>query len=458
MHNDDLFCGSCGLQQSVESSNQNINETPASNTKGKQKKRHIGLWIGAFVLALLIAGGVLYFKGIISIPFGVPSIDTISESCVRVNCYDASDELSSTGSGFCIFDEHIIVTNYHVIDGATARIDIDTEKGKTYDIDSILVYNEDRDLCILHIVDDKTLRPLKTGSTEKLKKGEDVLSISCPQSLLNTVTEGQFSGWLSENAGEVMQISAAISSGSSGGALFNLKHEVIGMTYASYIDGEDLNVAIPIENISKLWKSRSDKKAIAVEDFIEVKAKEIDSDAITMEQLLSNPAKYDGEEVTVMGFVSSVYWFGTGDGDLEIAEIIMVSDPEDIEYAYYDTEDMDFDFSDPSSPYQKDLKNSLQDSDTSLIFGTYTSSDEPDSEAATYVYPGDFIIVTGYFKYGNLNISLGNGEALTLSNCNFFSGDPYYYDDEPIEDLGDYSSFIIAVNNYYYEDLEDYYE
>lgn len=455
MLDDVQFCTSCG-KQFVDASKQ-VDAAPETTVVAPPKKnnRRKGLIAGLVFLALLIAGAYYFLSGGSIFKKEPPSISTLSESCVRVNCYNVLDENVGGGSGFCIFDDHTIITNYHVVDGAVERIDVDTEDGDSFEIDSILAYSEDRDICFLHIADDDRLTPLETGSTETLQKGDDVVAIGSPRGILNTVSEGKFSGWLSEDEGEVLQISTPISSGSSGGALFNSRHELIGMTYASYVDGQDLNEAIPIESISELWKSRSDKSKTSLAKLIKKQAVEIIPDVITMEELLGNPSKYEGREVDVMGYVSSVYWFPSEYDEMDLAEIVLVQDPKDIEKNFYDVDDMDFDISDASSPYQKDLRNNVQDADGALIFGTayFYDTDDPSINSAEYVAPGDLIIVTGYFKNGKLEIEVPDG-TLSLNNCNFLSDDPNEYNGEPVENLGEYTSFILAVNNYSCKELE----
>ena len=106
---------------------------------------------------------------------------------------------------------------------------------------------------------DLGIEPLKLGSSENMLKGEEVVAIGSPLGLVNTVSTGVISGRAKENGGEVIQFTAPISNGSSGGALFDSKGMVIGVTYASYVDGQNLNLAIPIEQVIKLYDEKKEE-------------------------------------------------------------------------------------------------------------------------------------------------------------------------------------------------------
>ena len=72
----------------------------------------------------------------------------------------------------------------------------------------------------------------------------------------NSVSTGDFSGRIPEDGYNVLQFTASISPGSSGGALFNENGEVIGVTFASYTNGQNLNLAIPINIVTEIYNNR----------------------------------------------------------------------------------------------------------------------------------------------------------------------------------------------------------
>lgn len=121
------------------------------------------------------------------------------------------------------------------------------------------------------------LSPLTLGDSTITKKGDHVYAIGSPLGLSNTISDGILSGRLvQEDMGgmEMLQISAPISSGSSGGALINDNYEVIGITFAGFSEGENLNLAIPIEEAVALKESGMSE--LTMEDFYALNHEEHD--------------------------------------------------------------------------------------------------------------------------------------------------------------------------------------
>ena len=96
----------------------------------------------------------------------------------------------------------------------------------------------------------------------KVQKGEKVVAIGSPLGLMNVVSTGIFSAYNNVDGITDIQFTASISSGSSGGALFNNKGEIIGITYASYEAGQNLNLAVPVEFVEALWKEKSENRVM----------------------------------------------------------------------------------------------------------------------------------------------------------------------------------------------------
>ena len=160
-------------------------------------------------------------------------------------------EGSVQGSGIIIGADGTIVTNYHVIDGASS-IKLEFDDGTWYEgAVYIQDYSAAEDLAVLKI--DKTgLTPAKLGDSDQVRVGEKVVAIGSPYGYFNTVSEGIVS---SVRGGEI-QTTAAISHGSSGGALFNGKGEVIGVTSAGVDVAQNLGFAIPINEVKALDQKR----------------------------------------------------------------------------------------------------------------------------------------------------------------------------------------------------------
>jgi serine protease Do len=150
------------------------------------------------------------------------------------------------GSGFMIHESGIGITNYHVLKGNKNSI-IKTAEGIEYRIIKILEKSapEKLDYAIFK-VDNKghTFKYLSIA-TQETKIGEDVFVIGSPRGLENSLTKGSISQYRENNR---IQFDAAVYFGSSGGPLFNMNGEIIGIT-TSIIEGAALNFAINIQAI-----------------------------------------------------------------------------------------------------------------------------------------------------------------------------------------------------------------
>jgi serine protease Do len=147
---------------------------------------------------------------------------------------DEPRRVNSLGSGFIIDPSGIVVTNNHVIDGAD-EISVILNDGTK--LKAELVGKDDKsDIALLRVHPDKPLRAVKFGDSDKLRLGEWVIAIGNPFSLGGTVTAGIISARHRDiNSGpydNYIQTDAAINRGNSGGPLFNLSGEVIGINTA----------------------------------------------------------------------------------------------------------------------------------------------------------------------------------------------------------------------------------
>ena len=290
------------------------------STKAVKKKPILAICITVFLAVVLVGIGLfLYPQGdekdneeiVETLPFSqdTAAIEAADASVVKLFCYDYERELAATGSGFVAFDGKTIITNYHVMTSAyTCKIS--TNQDISYDVARILCYSKEQDIAILELVKDTGLQPLTLGNSSIIKKGETVVAIGSPLGIKNTVSNGILSGRLMEDNMDVLQFTAPISSGSSGGALFDDNGNVIGITYASYIDGQNLNLAIPIELVNDLYKAKGAAKnvgAICIEEnpYIVHIEKYKYVPVVTVADLKNNPQKYDNKVVKVVDYVSS---------------------------------------------------------------------------------------------------------------------------------------------------------
>ena len=158
---------------------------------------------------------------------------------------DATGMPIGNGSGFFIDSDGTAVVNYHEIDGAySAKITIaDTES--VYDVLGVYDYSEEQDWAIIK-VDGTGFSYLQLGNSFEVVGGEVVYAIGSPLGLQNTISQGIISNPKRVVDGlDLIQNTASINRGSSGGALLNVYGEVIGITTGSF-DMVSLNVAVPV--------------------------------------------------------------------------------------------------------------------------------------------------------------------------------------------------------------------
>jgi serine protease Do len=169
------------------------------------------------------------------------------------------------GSGFFINEEGYLITNFHVIEGET-QISIEVYHHRNGQLDRrsykqvrIIAMNKFADLALLK-VEDKDAPKFSwvlLGDSNALSVGDRVFAIGSPLGLERTVTEGILSTKTRHLGGELyLQTTTQINQGNSGGPLFNLKGEVIGVTNMKIQFGEGLGFAIPVDAVKFFLNNR----------------------------------------------------------------------------------------------------------------------------------------------------------------------------------------------------------
>lgn len=160
------------------------------------------------------------------------------------------DESIARGTGFLVKPDGTIVTDYHVIASGNAAV-AKFADGTILPVDGVLATDKVRDLAIIKI-HGKNFPTLALGNSNQLQVGDEVVAIDNPLGLELTVSNGILSGVRTDEkeTGELLQITAPMSHGSSGGPLFNMFGEVIGIN-SGYL-GENLNFAIPVNDAKSL--------------------------------------------------------------------------------------------------------------------------------------------------------------------------------------------------------------
>lgn len=176
-----------------------------------------------------------------------------NEAIVLIGGITTSGEFGF-GSGFIISPSGLVVTNYHVIGDVDKLVVALLKEGDTqlFDVNSIVAGESSEDIAVLKI-EGQNLPYVFMGDSDSVNIGQTVFAIGNPQGFVNTISPGIISQ-IRELEGGIkdFQITNPISEGSSGGALFNQNGEVIGITYAFYEPGQNLNLAIPINEVKDL--------------------------------------------------------------------------------------------------------------------------------------------------------------------------------------------------------------
>ena len=154
------------------------------------------------------------------------------------------------GSGFIATSDGKIVTNFHVIQGAQSAVIVTSDKVEHTDV-RVVAVDTLRDLAVLKI-DGKNFRPLALADSDLAKPGEHVVAIGNPLGLGDTISDGLVSGIRALPSATMLQISAPISPGSSGGPVLNDRGQVIGVSTFVLTGGQNLNFASPINAVKAL--------------------------------------------------------------------------------------------------------------------------------------------------------------------------------------------------------------
>lgn len=172
----------------------------------------------------------------------------LASSIVMITVHDREGKVISTGSGIMAGRGGYILTNDHVARGGysySVRIENDSE---VYCTDELIKYNPVLDLALLRIKRQLDPLPVYAG-TRQLVRGQTVVAIGSPLGLFNSVSNGIISGFRKIDGVDMIQFTAPISSGSSGGAVLNMQGEVIGISTAGFDRGQNINLAVGYENI-----------------------------------------------------------------------------------------------------------------------------------------------------------------------------------------------------------------
>lgn len=218
--------------------------------RSAKRKTKIGLVLLSAIFVFAVIAFALFGKN--GGKSGV-SITDAADSVLYLEVCDDEDNVIATASGFVIEEGTTLVTNFHVIDGVHHIVAHMPDGEKSVEIRTVLAYDAYADLAILECEENIGVQPLIFGDPDAVKQGDTVYAVGYPLGLANTLSDGVISSrYLDEHNVDILQITAPISSGSSGGALLNEYGEVIGVICASYVDGQNMNIAISVAEVNRI--------------------------------------------------------------------------------------------------------------------------------------------------------------------------------------------------------------
>ena len=185
------------------------------------------------------------------------SVVEIKTESVSTHSFFQQAIVSGAGSGVILSKDGYIVTNHHVIDGAS-KITVTTRSGKSFEA-KLIGSDSATDLAVLKI-EAEDLHPAVLGDSSKLNVGDTAVAIGNPLgSLGGTVTSGIISALdrevtIDNQKMQLLQTNAAINPGNSGGGLFNANGELIGIVNAKSSGDsiEGLGFAIPVNRAKEI--------------------------------------------------------------------------------------------------------------------------------------------------------------------------------------------------------------
>ena len=256
-----LVAGGCGLTYSVINSQWQEKAQSDANTIAQMQKKLDTIQATPTENLSYSDEGMMSPKMVYQ--NNAKSVVAISSTIQTVSYGGQTRQGTSTGSGFILTEDGYVVTNYHVIEGGVS-VKVVMDNDEEYEAE-VVGYDALNDVAVLKI-DADGLPAVTLGSSDELSIGDMVVAIGNPLgSLTATLTVGYVSGkdrQVSTDSSTVInmiQTDAAINSGNSGGPLFNMRGEVVGITSAKYsgttFSGasiEGISFAIPIDDVMSI--------------------------------------------------------------------------------------------------------------------------------------------------------------------------------------------------------------
>lgn len=339
---DEQFYDSNNYNNPYETPSQEIPVYTPPTPKKREKKKRMGLRICALALVFALLGGVLGAGGVIwyessrgqtgttsknetamlqgiressvlnTVTVGTGKEMTAAEvyaanvnstvgitTSITTNYWGFQTTSAAAGSGFILTEDGYILTNYHVVENSNS-ITVAMYNGDTYDA-TLIGYDESNDVAVLK-VDAEGLSPVVLGDSDNLNVGDSVVAIGNPLGELTfTMTAGYISALDREITPDrtpinMLQTDVAINAGNSGGPLFDMDGNVIGMTTAkvsgtteSGVSIEGLGFAIPINDVMRVVYDLQRYGRVLGRAYLGVTLQDLDSEVAATYNLPAGP-------------------------------------------------------------------------------------------------------------------------------------------------------------------------
>lgn len=290
-----IFCINCGARNEVDaifclSCGQPLyRDSKGAALRTKRKRRLRWLFFAASVLVGVIVLCILSFLGSSDLskktagsltepPQTIPAVadkalpsitDKAVLTIVGTNRTGTSEK---QGSGFILTADGLAGSNYHVLKGVSHAVAACCD-GRVFEIRSVEGVDLDKDLVIFQLYEKGSqykphnLPHVILGTSRDSTIGERIITIGSPEGLENTMSDGILSAVREYDAVRLLQITAPISPGSSGGPVFNGAGKVIGITTFQFTKGQNLNFAVAAEHIQPLLNQNLNVSLSAFQSF-----------------------------------------------------------------------------------------------------------------------------------------------------------------------------------------------
>ncbi len=243
-------------------------------------------------------------------------VNDSQNAVVRVTALDKDNLPQKCASGFFVDANGSLLTAYHVIEGARA-ISVNMSNGSLFAVEKVIFVDSQNDFAMLKVAG-RNLPALKLGDSDKVQVGEEVVALGSPLGFENSVSTGIISGVRRMDDHVLIQTTASISSGSSGGPMLDAKGQVIGITVLSASGGQNLNFALAINDAKRVQANPSPKSDVerSIQAYLTGLLYLNNKDYVNAEQSLVRATQLDPKNVDAWLDLGTAY-YKTGKRDKE---------------------------------------------------------------------------------------------------------------------------------------------